>query len=129
MTEPSFRLSALLLTATLLTVVLKKQSPELSLVLTLAACTAVSCLLLSLLKPVLTLAASLAARAEMEDKLIAPLWKCLGIGLLTELTSAVCADAGQSALAKLAELGGGFLCLVVSLPLLQAVLALIEELL
>ena len=120
MTEPSFRLSALLLTATLLTVVLKKQSPELSLVLTLAACTAISCLLLSLLKPVLTLAASLAARAEMEDKLI---------GLLTELTSAVCADAGQSALAKLAELGGGFLCLVVSLPLLQAVLALIEELL
>ena len=129
MIDPSFRLSAILLTATLLTVVLKKQSPELSLVLTLAACTVCSGLLLSFLKPILTLAASLAARAELADKLIAPLWKCLGLGLLTELSSAVCADAGQTALAKLAELGGSLLCLVVSLPLLQAVLALIEELL
>lgn len=119
----------MLLTSTVLTLVLKKQSPELSLLLTLAACAAVSCLLVHLLEPVLTLAASLAARAELEDRLTAPLWKCLGLGLLTELTSAVCTDAGQSALAKLAELGGALLCLTVSLSLLQAVLALIEELL
>ncbi|MBQ1410430.1 MAG: stage III sporulation AC/AD family protein [Oscillospiraceae bacterium] len=127
--DTSFRLSAILLTATLLTLVLKKQSPELSLVLTLAACALGASLLFSYLDPVLSLAASLAAKAELEDKLIAPLWKCLGLGLLTELTSSVCADAGQSALAKLAELGGSLLCLVVSLPLLQAILALIEELL
>ena len=49
--------------------------------------------------------------------------------LLTEITASVCADAGQSALAKLVELGGGILCVAVSLPLLQALLALIEELL
>ncbi|MBO4420154.1 MAG: stage III sporulation AC/AD family protein [Oscillospiraceae bacterium] len=127
--ETSFRLSAVVLTAALLTLVLKKQNPELSLVLTLCACALCAGLLLSYLEPVLSLASSLASRAELEDRLTAPLWKCLGLGLLTELTSAVCADAGQSALAKLAELGGGLLCLVVSLPLVQAVLALIEELL
>ena len=127
--DTSFRLSAMLLTATVLTLVLKKQNPELSLVLTLAACAVAAGLLIRCLEPVLSLAASLAARAELEDKLIAPLWKCLGLGLWTELTSAVCADAGQSAMAKLAELGGSLLCLVISLPLLQAVLALIEELL
>lgn len=127
--DSSFRLSALLLTAAILTVVVKKQSPELSLVLTLSACTVGSCLLFSLLKPVMQLAAGLAARAELEDRLMAPLWKCLGLGLLTEVTASVCSDAGQTALAKVAELGGSLLCLVVSLPLLQAVLALIEELL
>ena len=127
--EDSFRLSAMLVTAALLTLVLKKQSPELSLVLTLCACALGAGLLFSWLKPVLSLASSLAARAELEDRLAAPLWKCLGLGLLTELTATVCTDAGQTALARLAELGGGLLCLVVSLPLLQAVLALIEELL
>ena len=124
----SFRLSAMLLTAALLTLVLKKQNPELSLALTLCACALGAGLLVARLKPVLTLASSLAARAELEDRLTAPLWKCLGLGLLTELTATVCADAGQTALARLAELGGGLLCLVVSLPLLQAVLTLIEEL-
>ena len=124
----SFQLSALAMVAALLTVVIKKQSPELSLVLTLCACSLGAGLLLSYVEPVLSLACSLAERAQLDGKLTAPLWKCLGLGLLTEISSAVCTDAGQSALAKLVELGGGLLCLVVSLPLLQAVLALIEVL-
>lgn len=127
--ETSFRLSALVLVTALLTLVLKKHSPELSLTLSLCACALGVGLLASYVEPVLSLAASLAARAELEDRLVAPVWKCLGLGLLTELSAAVCVDAGQSALAKITELGGGLLCLVVSLPLVQAVLALIEELL
>lgn len=126
--DDSFRLSALALTAALLTLVVKKQSPELALVLTLCACALGAGLILSYVRPILTLAKNLAERAELDGTLTAPLWKCLGLGLLTEISASVCDDAGQSALAKLVELGGGLLCLVVSLPLLQAVLALIQEL-
>ena len=127
--DAALKLTALGLTAALLALVVKKQSPELALALTLCACALGAGLLLKGIVPVLNLARSLADRAELDGSLTAPLWKCLGLGLLTELSAAVCADAGQSALAKLVELGGGLLCLVVSLPLLQAVLALIEELL
>ena len=127
--ETSFKLSALALTAALLTLVVKKQSPELSLALTLCACALGAGLLGVVLEPILELAASLARRAGLDETLTAPLWKCLGLGLLTELTASVCADAEQSALAKLVELGGGLLCLLAALPLLQAVLALIEGLL
>ncbi len=127
--EAALKLTALGLTAALLALVVKKQSPELALALSLCACALGAGLLLKGIVPVLNLARSLADRAELDGSLTAPLWKCLGLGLLTELAAAVCADAGQSALAKLVELGGGLLCLVVSLPLLQAVLALIEELL
>ncbi len=126
--EAALKLTALGLTAALLALVVKKQSPELALALSLCACALGAGLLLKGIVPVLNLARSLADRAELEGSLTAPLWKCLGLGLLTELAASVCADAGQSALAKLVELGGGLLCLVVSLPLLQAVLALIEEL-
>ena len=126
MTAP-LKLSALALAAALLCLTLKKQSPELGLALSLCALALGAGLILSALKPVLNLAASLARRAELEEGLTAPLWKCMGLGLLTELTASVCADAGQNALAKLVELGGGILCLAASLPLLQAVLALVEE--
>ena len=127
--DAALKLTALGLTAALLALVVKKQSPELALALSLCACALGAGLLLKGIVPVLNLARSLADRAELDGSLTAPLWKCLGLGLLTELAASVCADAGQSALAKLVELGGGLLCLVVSLPLLQAVLALIEELL
>ena len=126
MTAP-LKLSALALAAALLCLTLKKQSPELALALSLCALALGAGVILSALKPVLNLAASLARRAELEEGLTAPLWKCMGLGLLTELTASVCADAGQNALAKLVELGGGILCLAASLPLLQAVLALVEE--
>ena len=126
--DDSFRLSALAVTAALLTLVVKKQSPELALVLSLCACALGAALLLRRAEPILSLARSLADRAELDEALTGPLWKCLGLGLLTELSAAVCADAGQSALAKLIELGGGILCLAVSLPLIDAVLELIRSL-
>ena len=110
--DAALKLTALGLTAALLALVVKKQSPELALALSLCACALGAGLLLKGIVPVLNLARSLADRAELDGSLTAPLWKCLGLGLLTELSAAVCADAGQSALAKLVELGGGLLCLV-----------------
>ena len=123
------KLIVLALAAALLSLVVKKQSPELGLGLSLCACVLGAALVLDWVRPVLGLAQSLAREAELEEELTEPLWKCLGIGLLTELSAAVCADAGQSALARLVELGGALLCLVLGLPLVQAVLALIRELL
>lgn len=127
--EDALKLTALALTAAMLALVVKKQSPELSLTLILCACALGAGLLFNGFRPVLELARSLAKRAELDRDLTAPLWKSLGLGLLTEVSAAICTDAGQNALAKIVELGGGLLCIAVSLPLLQAVLALIEELL
>ena len=129
MMETQMKLIVLALAAALLSLVVKKQSPELGLGLSLCACVLGAALVLDWVRPVLGLAQSLAREAELEEELTEPLWKCLGIGLLTELSAAVCADAGQSALARLVELGGALLCLVLGLPLVQAVLALIRELL
>ena len=125
MIDDLLKLSAMAVISCLLILTVKKQAPELGLILSLCACALGAGFLLETLRPVLLLAGSLAEKAGLEPELRAPLWKCLGLGLLTEL----CADAGESALAKLVELGGGILCLAVSLPLLQAVLALIEGLL
>lgn len=126
---PALKLFALGLATALLALVLNKQAPELALALSLCACALGIGLILTWVEPILELAKTLARRAELDPELTDPLLRCLGIALLTEISAAVCADAGQSALAKLVELGGGVLCLAVSLPLLRAMLALVEELL
>ena len=62
------------------------------------------------------------------EALLSPLLKCVGVALLSQLASAICLDAGQGALAKTVELGGAVLALTLSLPLISAVLSLLEQL-
>ena len=46
-----------------------------------------------------------------QSALLAPVLKAAAVGLLTQLTESFCKDAGQQALAKAVELGGGVLAL------------------
>lgn len=124
-----FRLFVLALITAVLVLTVQKQTPELGLLLSLAACVLAVLLIFAWLSPVLALIRRLGGASGLDESLTEPLLKVLGIGLLTQVTSAVCSDAGQSAMARLLELGGGLLCLCLSLPLLNAVLTLFEELL
>ena len=127
--NPFLKLFAAAAAAAVLALSLRKQSPELALLVSAAGCAGAAWLILDWFSPVLDLGRSLCERAGLDADLVDPLWKTAGIGLLTQTASALCADAGQSALAKLVEIGGGLLCLVLSLPLLESVLDLIGDLL
>ena len=124
-----FRLTALAAAAAVLAVAVRKQTPELSLALVIAACCVAGMLVLSFAEPLVDTVKALSEKAGLSANLAAALYKILGIGLLTGISADICLDAGQSALAKLIETGGGLVCVCLSLPLLQAVLELIEELL
>ncbi len=124
-----FRIAALAISVSLLALTLNKQNADLALLLTLGGCTAVAGWILVQAEPVLELFARLAGKTGLPGELTVPLFKATGLGMLTQISAAVCQDAGQSALAKLVELGGGILCIVVSLPLFESVLALVESML
>ena len=81
-----------------------------------------------LIAPVLSFLGTLQKLAGLDDAVMAPLLKTVGIGLLTQAACAVCQDAGQSSLAKTVELCGTFLAVYVSLPLAEAVLELLRKL-
>lgn len=127
--EDWLRLFGLAMVTAILALTVRRQSPELALLIALGGCVLAACLVLGWVTPVIDLLVRLGETAGLESALLAPLWKVLALGLLTQTASAVCQDAGQSALAKLLELGGGLLCLVAALPLLEAVLNLLEDLL
>lgn len=105
---------------------LKKTSRELALLLSIAACILISLILLQLAKPVVDFFSKLRDLAGLDKNLMTPMLKTLGIGLLTQLCATVCADADENAVANLIELCGGILALYVALPLLEAVIDMVQ---
>ncbi|MBO2527052.1 MAG: stage III sporulation protein AD [Clostridiales bacterium] len=110
----------------LLTAMLKKNSHELALLLTLAACVLIGLLLVQLAEPVIEFLAKLRNIAGLDKTLTEPMLKTIGIGLITQIGATVCSDAGENAVARLIEVCGGILALYISLPLMEAVLSLID---
>ncbi len=122
------KLSVLAVSTALLAVVLRKSNPDFAMLASLCGCCGAALLAVELAKPVIEFGKNLFAATKMDNTLLSPLLKTVGISLLTQLSGAVCADAGESALAKIVELGGAVLCLCVAIPLMQDVLALVTDL-
>ncbi len=109
-----------------LTALLKKQSREMAILLSLGACVLIGVLLLQLAAPVVEFLGKLRNLAGLDKTLMAPMLKTLGIGLITQICATVCVDAGESAIGNLVEICGGILALYVALPLLEAVIEMVE---
>lgn len=112
----------------LLTMVLRRTSAPLGVLLSVACCVALGMLALQVVRPILQFLQTLQQTANLSGSLMKPLLKTVGVGILTQITSAVCQDAGESAMAKMVELCGGVVALYLALPLLTAVLTLLNQL-
>ena len=124
-----FKLSALAVTAALCALVLRRQVPELALVLTLAAGTILLGQAMDCVAGVRGLTDSLARTAGLSIQVWKPVWKTVGIGLVTRLASAVCKDAGEGGVAAFLETAGSALALLAALPLAEAVFDTLSSLL
>ncbi len=108
--------------------VVKKQTPDLALVVTLCAVALILSTAMAALSPVRELIDVLGERAGLSAAVLAPVVKTLGIALLTRVCAELCRDANEGGIAAAVEIAGGVCALLVCMPLFQAVLALIMEL-
>ena len=114
--------------AALLGLVLRRGSPEVTLLLALAAAAAVLLALGQPLGELLAFLDSLTAQVGVSAALFRPLYKIVGIALVARLGGQLCRDAGESALAAGLETAGGVCAMLAALPLLERALSLLEEL-
>ncbi len=121
------QICGLAILSALLALVLKRDNAVLGTLLSVACCVMLGILVLQVLKPVVEFLRSLQQTASLNANLMQPLMKTLGIGILTQVAAAVCQDAGQSSMAKMVELCGSIVALYLSLPLLTAVLQLLNQ--
>ena len=110
-------------------VVVRKQAPEIALVLTLCAAVAVLVAVSGELGLIVGYIQRLAQAGGISQELIAPVMKTTGIAMLCKFTADFCRDAKENGLASAVELAGTVLGLVAAMPLFQGVLSLLEELL
>ena len=109
-------------------VVLRREAGELALLLGITTSLIVLTLVASGCGELLALLEQLAETADISDALLGALLKILGIEVLTNLAGHICRDAGESGIAAAVELSGAVCALYTAIPVIQAVLILIEEL-
>lgn len=129
MTEAVLQAAAVAVLASVCAVLLKKESGELALLLALAACGVVVWLALRQLSGLGELLGRLTEAAGLEEALVSPLYKTAAVAAVTAITSNLARDAGQSAIATAVQLAGAIVALCLALPLAEAALTLVEELL
>lgn len=121
--------AAAALTAAILSVVLRRHTPELGLLLVLSAGIWMLCLTANALGAAVEVLEELTGLIGVEEELLRPVVKTAALALVTRLTAEICRGTGESGLAAFIEITGTVLALGVALPLIRAVLVLLGELL
>ena len=102
---------------------------DLGLALSLTVCVMVALGAMAYLKPVVELLHTLEELGSLDSGLLTILFKAVGMGLMTDLAAMVCTDSGSASMARAIQLLGTAAVLWLSLPLFEALLSLIGEIL
>lgn len=116
------------LIAVVLCAVLSRQGKEITLLLSLAVCCMVLLAAAAYLEPVVALIGTLKDAAQLDGDLFGVILKAVGIGLIAELASLICADSGNGALGRAIEILAAAVILWLSVPLMTALLELVQRL-
>ncbi|OUN04183.1 stage III sporulation protein AD [Flavonifractor sp. An92] len=110
-------------------VVIKPHAREIALAVSLCAGAVILLGVLQAAGEIRELFSALAEAAGLAPAVLSPMLKTVGISILTRITAALCRDAGEGGVASFVEVAGAALALVVTAPLLRAVLDTLSALL
>ncbi len=118
-----------ILIALILYLILSKQNRDISLLLTVLVCCMVSAIAIGFLEPVFDFFTKLESIANVDRQMLAVILKAVGVGLLTEIISLICADSGNASLGKIVQILASCVILWLSIPLFTRLIELVEEIL
>jgi len=102
---------------------------DMGILLCLVVCAMGSMITLEYLEPVIDLLQRLEAMADLQSGMLGILLKAMGITMISELASVVCDDSGNSSLGKSVRILANAAILWLSVPLFQAVLTILQQIL
>ncbi len=120
---------ALILLTTVLVLVIRKQNGELAMLLGLCGCCVVFGVAVGFLSPIVSFLRRLQQLTMLDNDMLQLLLKVTAVAFTSEIAGTVCADAGNAALAKSLQMLATLVILYLSLPMLQALLDLVEQIL
>ena len=120
---------ALGLVVAVFTVLLRRERPEMALILALSFGVIVFLMVLNKLGAIITVFEDVTRRAQVDELYLATLLKILGIAYIAEFGAQVCRDSGEGTVANKIELAGKVLIMILALPIFVAILEAIMRLL
>lgn len=127
--ESVMQIAAIAVAAALCSVVVKNQSPGIGMVLGLSAGVLILLLSFPATRNIKDLMLTLSEMTNLAPAVLAPVTKTVGISIITKISSELCRDAKENGIASFLETAGAALALVVCVPLIEAVLVMIKDLL
>lgn len=127
--ELFLRAVALIFTAAIAGLLLKKENGAVAVLLSLGACCLVLAAGAEFLGPVLELMEELRKLSGIGGDMLSILLKAAGISIVAEFAALICADAGEGALGKAIGFLAGAAIVWVCLPLFQELLNLLQTIL
>ena len=117
------------LIAVILSLTVGKQGKELAILLGIAVCCMVLVAAVNYLEPVMDLISTLQTVGNLDSQWMSIMLKAAGVGLISELASLICTDSGNAALGKAIHILACAVILWLSIPLMNALISLIQKLL
>ncbi len=113
--------------AVVLGLALSKQGKDITLLLCICGCCMVLSVAVMYLEPVMALIDRLQELSGLDSDFLSVVMKAVGIGLVAEVASLICADSGNSALGKTVQILASAAIMWLSVPLLNALMDLIQK--
>lgn len=126
MTDRCMVTAAFCICSAILAVLLKQHCREQSMMIAIAACTAIMVSAASFAASIIDELRDIFSTAGISDNYISLMFKAAAICLITQITSELCRDSGESAIASAAEMWGRGAVTFISLPLVKALLEQIQ---
>jgi len=113
------------ITAAILSVLIKKYNPELSMLIGLVTGVVIMMSVIPQLKAVLDIIYNLYQAVNLDKIYLSIVLKMIAVAYIAEFGVQVCKDAGEGAIASKIEFAGKIIIIIISAPILTALLKLI----
>ena len=108
-----------------LSITIKKQAPEIALLLSIVGAILIFMMILPKITAVLEILENITGRIQGGMSFLGTVFKITGIAYIAEFGSQICKDAGEGSIASKIELAGKALILAMAAPIIMTLLNLI----
>lgn len=124
-----WKITAAILTAVILWINISKSNKDISVLMSLGVSAMAVIAAASLLQPVVSFVNKLQGISNLDGDLVSVIMKVVGIGIVSELAMVICKDAGNEAMGKTLQFVSAMSALLVSMPVFEKLLTLLDKIL
>jgi len=124
-----FQVIAVGILAAVISITIKKQSPEIAILITITASVLIFLMVLPMLTQAVHMVNHIGEMADGHAAYVGLTLRVIGIAYMAELGASVCKDAGETAIATKIDMAGRVIILVMAMPIIIDILRVITGLL